>query len=44
MALTDQFLGQVGDDTFGSPIKARWYTFCEWGDLRNSHRIIFLFL
>lgn len=44
MALADQFLGQIGDDAFGSAIKTRGHTFCEWGNLRNLHRIFSLFL
>src|SRR5690606_33724843 len=37
MPLSDQFLGEVGDDPLGAPIELRWTAFRERCDLGDFH-------
>src|SRR5690606_3928018 len=40
MPLSDQFLGEVGDDPLGAPIELRWTAFrerCDLGDFHGYH-------
>src|SRR3974377_2221498 len=38
VSLADKFFGQVGNDTFRSPIELRWNAFVEWSNLSDPHR------